>query len=203
MNLLVSLSNTKQRKPAIAIAIACSFLLVLPSCIPHLRNPAAGPALPERYNLRQADPGPDLPEVFEEPTSPENSSQVRIEEFFSDPMLSSLIGQALAGNQELRILGEDIQIASNEILARQGAYLPFVIARGRAGVNKIQQLHGCREPVSATIRFAPGGFFLIRCLCTRWAPPSYGRRISGGSCIMPGTRQGSATSPQVSGGTTS
>src|SRR5947209_8958080 len=101
MKQFVSLSNPKPVKQAIAVAIACSFLLVLPSCIPHLRNPQAGPELPERFNLRQADPGPDLPEVFEEPVSSENSSQVRIEEFFSDPMLLTLIGQGLVGNQEL------------------------------------------------------------------------------------------------------
>jgi multidrug efflux system outer membrane protein len=46
-------------------------------------------------------------------TSPENSSQVGIEEFFDDPMLTSLIDQALVGNQELEILAEDIRIASN------------------------------------------------------------------------------------------
>src|SRR4051812_36325006 len=126
MKLLESLSNTKQKKRAIAIAIVCGFLLVLPSCIPHLRHPELGLDLPEQYNLHQADPKSDLPEVFEDPTSLENSSQLRIEEFFQDPMLLSLIGQALAGNQELRILGEEVQIASNEILARQGAYLPFV-----------------------------------------------------------------------------
>ncbi|MGZ3354341.1 MAG: hypothetical protein ACXVBO_05745, partial [Isosphaeraceae bacterium] len=100
MNQLLSLSNTKQKKRTIAIAIACSFLLVLPSCIPNLRHPAPGPDLPERFNLRQADSGPDLPEVFEA-TSSENSAEVKIEEFFDDPMLTSLIHQALVNNQEL------------------------------------------------------------------------------------------------------
>ncbi len=87
-------------------------------------------------------PGPPLPEDFNGATSPENSAQLGIEEFFNDPMLICLIDQALVGNQELRILNEDIQIASNEILARRGAYLPFVTAGGGPGLNKIQQLHG-------------------------------------------------------------
>ena len=56
-------------------------------------------------------------------------------------MLTSLIDQALAGNQELKILAEEIQIASNEILARQGAYLPFVTFRGRRGAGQTQHLH--------------------------------------------------------------
>jgi NodT family efflux transporter outer membrane factor (OMF) lipoprotein len=41
-------------------------------------------------------------------------------------MLSGLIDQALAGNRELKILNEEVQIASNEVLARRGAYCPFV-----------------------------------------------------------------------------
>ena len=51
-------------------------------------------------------------------------------------MLTSLIDQALAGNQELKILDEEVQIASNEILARRGAYLPFVTLGASAGLDK-------------------------------------------------------------------
>src|SRR5208283_3051854 len=157
MNQLLSLSNTKQKKRTIAIAIACSFLLVLPSCIPNLRHPAPGPNLPESFNLRQAESGSDLPEVFNEATSLENSSQVTIEEFFVDPMLISLIHQALVNNQELRILSEDVLIASYEILARQGAYLPFVTAGGGVSLNRFSQY----TPEGAGIRddpFLPGKF---------------------------------------------
>src|SRR6516165_501107 len=109
MNLQVSVSNTRQKKRAIATAIVCSFLLVLPSC-----------AMPK---LRHPDPGPGLPEDFNGATSPESSAQVRIEEFFDDPMLTGLIYQALVGSQELKILTQEVRIAGNEILARRGAYL--------------------------------------------------------------------------------
>ena len=80
-------TNTEHKKGAIAIAIACTFLLVLPSCVPHLRHP---------------EPGPNLPESFDGATSSENSSPLTIEEFFDDPMLMSLIHRALGGNQELK-----------------------------------------------------------------------------------------------------
>jgi outer membrane protein TolC len=136
MNQSANSSTTKHRKHAIATAIACGFLLVLPSCIPHLRHPDPGPPLPERFDLRQVKSGPDLPEVFDKATTLDNSAQLRIEEFFDDPLLTTMIHQALAGNQELRILGEEMQIASNEILARQGAYLPFVNLGAAAGLNK-------------------------------------------------------------------
>src|SRR5579883_2437133 len=105
MNLSLRPSNTrrkKPRRPAIAAAIVCGFLLVLPSCgIPALRPPEPGPALP-----------PDTVPA----ASAENSAQVRVEEFFNDPILTNLIYQALAGNQQLKILAEDVQIAGNEVL---------------------------------------------------------------------------------------
>jgi NodT family efflux transporter outer membrane factor (OMF) lipoprotein len=122
MNLLVSLPKTKPEKRAVAVAIAYSFLLVLPSC-----------AMPK---LRHPDPAPCLPETFNGATSPESSAQVKIEDFFDDPTLVGLIYQSLAGNQELRILAEEVQIASNEVLARRGAYLPFLTIGGGAALNK-------------------------------------------------------------------
>ncbi len=123
MNHSVRFLNTtrKNESRGLAIAIACSILLVLPSC-----------GIPD---LRKADPGQPLPEDSKE-ASLENSAQLRVEEFFHDPMLTSMIDQALIGNQELRILAEDVQIASNVVLARRGAYLPFVSLGAGAGADK-------------------------------------------------------------------
>jgi multidrug efflux system outer membrane protein len=117
MNHRVRSSNKKQ---VIATAIVCSFLLVLPSC----RIPC----------LREAPPGPNLPETFNGRVSADNSAEVAVPEFFQDPNLISLIDEALVGNQQLKILAEDIQIANNEVLARRGAYLPFFNFGGRAAV---------------------------------------------------------------------
>jgi NodT family efflux transporter outer membrane factor (OMF) lipoprotein len=136
------LSRTKPARCALRLAIACSFLLVLPSCIPNLRKPL---------------PAPPLPETFGGAISSENSSQVRIEEFFEDPTLTSLIYDALAGSQELRILNENIQIASNEALSRSGAYLPFGTLGGGASLNKVSLF----TETGAGIRddaFRPGKF---------------------------------------------
>jgi NodT family efflux transporter outer membrane factor (OMF) lipoprotein len=77
-----------------------------------------------------------VPKDFDGATSSENSSRVGIEEFFNDPTLIRLIDRALVANQELRILNENVQIASNEVLARRGAYLPFLTAGGGVGLNK-------------------------------------------------------------------
>ena len=74
----------------VARAITCGVLLLLPACqIPLLRPPSPGAPLPASYNGT---------------ATPDNSAQLRIEEFFNDPVLVGLIYQGLGGNQELKIL---------------------------------------------------------------------------------------------------
>ena len=142
MNVPARFLNAKRLKRAIPITILSSFLLVLSSCIPNLRKPDLAPPVPEHFNR---------------PASPENSAQLRIEEFFSDPMLIEVIERALVGNQELRILNENIQIASNEVLARRGTYLPFVTAGGGPSLNKLSNF----TPEGTSLKddaFLPGMF---------------------------------------------
>jgi outer membrane protein, multidrug efflux system len=125
MKLSARFSNAKHIKHVVASAIVCSMLLlVLPGChiIPFLRPPAPGP-------------GP-VPESFNGVTSPENSAHLEIEEFYNDPMLIPLIHQALVGNRELKIMNEEVQVARNEVLARSGAYLPFVTGGANASLNR-------------------------------------------------------------------
>ncbi len=69
-------------------------------------------------------------------SSLDNSAQVAMSAFFNDPFLVGLINEALVGNQELKILSENIQIASNEVLARSGEYRPFVTLGAGAGLEK-------------------------------------------------------------------
>jgi NodT family efflux transporter outer membrane factor (OMF) lipoprotein len=123
-------------------------LLVLPSCgIPNFRLAQPGPGLPASFP-------PDFPGA----ASSDNSVQLGINEFFNDPRLTSLIDQALVGNQELRIRNEDVQIARNEILARQGAYLPFLGVRGVAALDKPSRF----TPLGAAekdLEYLPGKHF--------------------------------------------
>ena len=76
-------------------------------------------------------------------------------------MLTCLIDQALAGNRELKILNEDVQIASNEILARPGAYLPFVTFGAGAGLDRPSRFTP-EGAAYATTRISPGSSFPIR-----------------------------------------
>jgi multidrug efflux system outer membrane protein len=122
MNVPLRFSTTRRAKRVIAGTIACGVLLVLPACqIPKFDKP---------------DPAPVLPPTFNGAATPENSAQLRIDEFFNDPLLLGLIQQGLANNQELKILAQDIRIAQNEILVRTGAFLPLVGLRAGAGFDK-------------------------------------------------------------------
>ncbi len=121
-NLALKFLDSRHMQRMLATAIVCSILLLLPSCaIPGLRHPEAPPALPD---------------TFKGDTSAESSGQLRIEEFFNDPKLIQLIGEALAANRELKILDEEVQIAQNDILARQGAYLPFLTFGATGGMDR-------------------------------------------------------------------
>lgn len=125
--------------------IACGILLLaLPAC-----------GIPPR---RQAQPAPPLPQSFVGVTSPLNSSRLGVAEFYQDPLLVGLIEQARANNRELKILEEEVQIASNEILSRSGAYLPFMTAGPEVGLERFSD----RVLDGAALKedeFVPGKFF--------------------------------------------
>ena len=102
--------------------MAWSILLVLSGCnIPGLRQPDSGASLPDDFNGA---------------TSPDNSALMSIDEFFEDPVLSQLIAEGLASNLELKIRNQEVEIASNEVLSRRGAYLPFIFGGARGGFDR-------------------------------------------------------------------
>ncbi len=93
-----------------------------------------------------------------EPITLENSAQLPQNAFYTDANLLGLINQALAGNQELKILGEEIQIARNETYARSGEYRPFVTLGTRLGVEKSGR-HTRAGAVEDQLEVAPGRDF--------------------------------------------
>jgi NodT family efflux transporter outer membrane factor (OMF) lipoprotein len=86
--------------------------------------------------LKTPDPAAPLPNTFNGTITQENSGQLRIDQFFSDPTLLCLIAQGLNSNQELKMLAQDIQIANTVFLARRGAIWPFVSVRAGAGLER-------------------------------------------------------------------
>jgi outer membrane protein, multidrug efflux system len=87
-------------------------------------------------SLRGATAGAGLPGDYRGMTDVENSSRLTINEFFNDAELTELLVQGVTQNQELSIRNEEIQIAQNEILARRGAYLPFVGVGAGGGFDR-------------------------------------------------------------------
>ena len=161
MNHSVRFSNAKRTAHMLVRVAVCGVpLLALPACrIPNLRPAEPAASLPAGFPVAGATTattggftaGNSVPLAAavgglgvvgcasNSPAAPggsESSAKVGIDEFFGDPTLSRLIAEGLAGNQELKIRAEDIQIARNEILARIGAYLPFLSLGTRATVDK-------------------------------------------------------------------
>lgn len=56
---------------------------------------------------------------------------------FKDPKLITLIDTAIARNQELHMLDQEINVARNEIMARRGEYLPMVGFSGSYEFEKV------------------------------------------------------------------
>jgi outer membrane protein, multidrug efflux system len=98
-------------------------VLSLSSCVPALRTHEAGWNSPSSYPSVTADTI--------------NVAETPWQQFFTDPALRSLIDTALANNQELNILLQEVDIAKNEVRARKGEYLPFVDIGLAAGVDKV------------------------------------------------------------------
>lgn len=107
-------------KPTILRMMVVSALaLTTQACsIPLLISKKADTQLPAQYNTQTA--------VSDSVQATENTANVQWKDFFEDPHLSALIDTAVANNKEVNILMQRISIASNEIQARKGEYLPFV-----------------------------------------------------------------------------
>lgn len=96
---------------------------------------ACVPSLPEYKNSPKGVA--DIPKNF--PNQAEDSKDAVAKDllkenwklFFNDKNLTSLIEIALKNNQDLNILDQEINIANNKIMARQGRYIPkFGIGAG-------------------------------------------------------------------------
>lgn len=168
-------SSTWGRR-VISRALVAAVLSLFSSCtIPPLNRPLEGPPLPESFggtlndgSFTHSDGFEEIPpgessntqptEISGSPASVESSGRLAWNEFFQDPQLISLIDQALVGNQELRILGQEVQIARYEIMARRGAILPFIGAGGHAELEKTSRFTRMGA-VEESLEVAPGKGF--------------------------------------------
>jgi NodT family efflux transporter outer membrane factor (OMF) lipoprotein len=98
-------------------------LLILQACVPSKDLRKENISVPENYSAQAIDTT--------------NTANISWKEFFADPYLGQLIDTALANNQELNIMLQQVQMVQNEIKARKGEYLPFVDIYGGAEIEKV------------------------------------------------------------------
>ncbi|MFN9112755.1 MAG: TolC family protein, partial [Bacteroidota bacterium] len=79
----------------------------------------------------------DLTGAYNTKTDTLNVSSISWKDYFGDQYLIGLIDTALANNQELNIVKQEIEISRNEIRVRKGEYIPFVGMTGGLGYEKI------------------------------------------------------------------
>ena len=79
----------------------------------------------------------ELPESYNSSQDSTNTAKVKWKDYFTDPYLNALIDTALANNQELNIMLQEIEIARNEVREKKGEYLPSVGFKGAAEVEKV------------------------------------------------------------------
>ena len=84
-----------------------------------------------------------------------SEAEITWQKFFHDPQLADLINIALKNNQELAILEQEINIANNEVMSRQGEYLPKFNVFGSGGVEKVERFSS--EDANSPTRFSRGG----------------------------------------------
>lgn len=126
----------KIRRKVIDPAISSGIILFFTGCgIPNLRIPESGPTLPSNYKEANNSEAISSETANSDTSGIENSALSGIDDFFKDPTLKLLIEEALGGNQELKILGENIQIANNDVQAKRGAYFPFFNIGTGAGLD--------------------------------------------------------------------
>lgn len=118
---MIKVINTmKHGKLLIVLLLQIGFFY---SCVPTRELKKANKSLPDNYAQQLADTT--------------NSAQLKWKDFFKDENLNKLINTALANNQELRIMMQQIDVAQNEVKARKGEYLPFVNYGVSAEVEKV------------------------------------------------------------------
>lgn len=116
------------REPTTRLSLVLTTTLALAafsSCVPSLRDATA------------RDVDRSIPESFPAPAGSDNSGGLQVDDFFEDPVLISLVDEALTENQELNIARQEFVIAQSEILARRGEYLPFVNFMAGTGIEKV------------------------------------------------------------------
>ncbi len=86
-----------------------------------------GSCAPSLPHLKKTEDDIKAPDSFKHPDGKADKKKTSItpwQNFFHDPHLVTLIEEALKNNQELKVIEQEIKIADNEVMAREGEYIP-------------------------------------------------------------------------------
>lgn len=120
-------------------------LLLLEACAPSVKLAKQKPIpMPPSY------PGGD--------SAQESTAEMIWQNFYQDKVLNAMIEFALKNNQELAILNQEVNIANNEIMARQGEYLPKFNAAAGGGIEKVERFS--TEEANSATRVGRAGLFM-------------------------------------------
>lgn len=128
-----------------ALTVTLGTLLLLESCAPTL------PAL-KKKDL-------SLPGKYSHASSAQqkgpSGADILWKDFFALKELRPLIEEALVRNIELHLRDQEVLIKNNEVLARQGEYLPMFSAKASGGVEKAERFS--TEDANEPVNFSRGG----------------------------------------------
>ena len=120
---MIKTNNTrlmKTIKPLHSLSIVLIAMLVS-SCVPELSVRNTQQSIPNQFNAN---------------SDTTNVSNIKWNQYFSDPYLLALIDTALQNNQELNIFMREMEVLRNEVQIRKGEYLPFVDVGVGTGLEK-------------------------------------------------------------------
>ena len=131
------------RKKIVSLLTLLAFMGALPA-------PVFAKSFFHPFSLSETKQTFNVPKKYDTPrlqgsVAVDNAASINWRHFFSDPDLVFLIETALANNQEFNIQMQDIEIAGNEVRARQSEYWPKV-ALG-AGASYIRPSENTTEGV--------------------------------------------------------
>ncbi|MBY0369208.1 efflux transporter outer membrane subunit [bacterium] len=121
------------KKPGYLTVVLVVVSFALSSCAPSLemlKMRDENITVPAGYGVTQSEETPAEP-------GEKITEEVNWKHFFKDAPLTGLIDVALQKNQELAILEQEIKVANNEIMAREGEYIPKLGFKGGAGIDRV------------------------------------------------------------------
>lgn len=96
-----------------------------------LQSSCKVPAIVQNNALQKA------PVSFANSSDTSNTASIPWQSFFTDKNLQQLIDSAIKNNPDLLITLQEIEIARNDIRVKQGKLLPFAVAGGNMGIEKV------------------------------------------------------------------